>query len=184
MCDSNAQKTLTLPQIQHIDKIIGVLVAMQHQIPTAPVRRTTDACDPDAQKDDPWSSHRPTTLKGHRGCDTDSNLATKKVATKRFKQAVAEPILAGLEKLQARPDEVNTKLDGTKKNVSDRRDMMMKRDVSTSVAEAEKLIEESAQASGKLGVNGSERSPEQHAKRTCDIATVMQHDGRFELNVV
>ena len=41
--------------------------------------------------------------------------------------------------------------------------MMMKRDVSTSVAEAEKLIEESAQATGKLGVNGLERSLE-HAR--------------------
>ena len=73
---------------------------------------------------------------------------------------MAERILAGLEKLQERLDEINTKLDGTKKNVSDRKDMMMKRDVSTSVAEAEKLIKESAQATGKLGVNGSERSPE------------------------
>ena len=68
--------------------------------------------------------------------------------------------MAGLEKLQARLDEINTKLDGTKKGVSDRRDMMMKRDVSTSVAEAEKLIEESARATGKLGVSGSETSPE------------------------
>ena len=43
------------------------------------------------------------------------------------------------------------------------REMMMWRDVSTGVAEAEKLIEESAQATGKLGVNGFERSPE-HAQ--------------------
>ena len=60
---------------------------------------------------------------------------------------------------------------------------MMKRDVSTSVAEAEKLIKESARATGKLGVNGSERSPE-HAQRACDIATVRQHEGQFALNVV
>ena len=39
------QKTLTLPQIQYIDKIVGVAVAMQHQVPTAPVRRTTEARD-------------------------------------------------------------------------------------------------------------------------------------------
>ena len=67
----------------------------------------------------------------------------KKVATKHFTQAVAEPIMAGLENLQARLDEINTKLDGTMKDVSDRKDMMMKKDVSTSVAEAEKLIKES-----------------------------------------
>ena len=60
---------------------------------------------------------------------------------------------------------------------------MMKRDVSTSVAEAEKLIEESARAKGKLGVNGSETSPE-HARRTSDIATARQHEGQFALNVV
>ena len=59
----------------------------------------------------------------------------------------------------------------------------MKRDVSTSVAEVEKLIKESARATGKLGVNGSERSPE-HAQRACDIATVRQHEGQFALNVV
>ena len=51
------------------------------------------------------------------------------------------------------------KLDGTKMEVSDRRDMMMKREVSASVAESETLIKESAEATGKLGVNGSERSP-------------------------
>ena len=58
------QKTLTLLQIQYIDKIVGVAVAIQRQVPTAAVRRTTDACDSDVQKDDPWSSHRPSTLKG------------------------------------------------------------------------------------------------------------------------
>ena len=46
--------------------------------------------------------------------------------------------------------------------------MMKKKDASTSVAEAEKLIKESARATGKLGVNGSERSPE-HAQRACDV---------------
>ena len=71
----------------------------------------------------------------------------------------------------------------TKKDVSDRRDMMMKKDVSKSVAEAEKLIKESARATGKLGVNGSERSPE-HAQRAWDIATVRQHEDQFALNVV
>ena len=45
-CDS----TLT----QHIDKIVGVPVRVKHQVPTAPVRGTTD----------PWSSHRRSTLKG------------------------------------------------------------------------------------------------------------------------
>ena len=55
---------------------------------------------------------------------------------------------------------------------------MMKRDVSTSAAEAE-----TAQATGKLGVNFSERSPE-HARRTCGTATVRQHEGQFALNVV
>ena len=146
-----------LPQIQYIDKIVGVPMAMQHKVPTAPVRRTTDVCDSDVQKDDPWSSHNPSTLtrKGTSRSryntratnavvsSTDSNLAVKKVATKHFTQAVAEPIMAGLEKLQARLDEINTKLDGTMKDVSDRKDMMMKKDVSTSVAEAEKLIKES-----------------------------------------
>ena len=29
-----------------------------------PVRRKTDACDSDEQQDDPWSSHRPSTLRG------------------------------------------------------------------------------------------------------------------------
>ena len=52
---------------------------------------------------------------------TDSKLSIKKVATSCFTQAVAEPIMAGLEKLQARLDEINAKLDGTKKDVSDRR---------------------------------------------------------------
>ena len=59
----------------------------------------------------------------------------------------------------------------------------MKREVSSSVAEAEKLIKESAQATVKLGVNGSERSLE-HAQRACDIATKRQHEGLFALNVV
>ena len=50
----------------------------------------------------------------------DFNLATKKAATKRIKQAVAGPIMARLEQLQARLDEITTKRDGTKKDVSDR----------------------------------------------------------------
>ena len=91
--------------------------------------------------------------------------------------------MAGLEKLQARLGEINTKFDGTKKGVSERRDMMMKRDVSNSVDDAEKFIEESARAAGGLGVNGSETSPE-HARRTSDIATVRQHECQFALNVV
>ena len=59
----------------------------------------------------------------------------------------------------------------------------MKREVSASVAEAEKFIKESAQSTGKLGVNGSERSPE-HAQRACDVATMRQHLAQFALNVV
>ena len=59
---------------------------------------------------------------------------------------------------------------------------MMKRDVSTSVAEADKLIKKSARATGRLGVSGSERSLE-HAQRACDIATVRQHEVQFALNV-
>ena len=55
------------------------------------------------------------------------------------------------------------------------RGMMMKRDVSTSVVGAEKLIKEPAQGTGKLGVNDSERSLE-HAQRACDIAAVRQHE--------
>ena len=46
--------------------------------------------------------------------DMDSNLATKKAATKRIKQAVAEPTMARLHSW-ARPDEITTKRDGTKK---------------------------------------------------------------------
>ena len=30
------------------------------------MRQMTDACDSDVQKDDPWSSHKPSTLKGTR----------------------------------------------------------------------------------------------------------------------
>ena len=56
----------------------------------------------------------------------DVNLATKKAATKRIKQAVAEPIMARLEKLQARLGEITTERGGTKKDVSDR-DTTMKR---------------------------------------------------------
>ena len=41
---------------------------------------------------------------------TDSNFAAKNVGTKRSKQAVAEPILAGVEKIWARLDETNMKL--------------------------------------------------------------------------
>ena len=52
---------------------------------------------------------------------TDFNLARKKAATKRIKQAVAELIIAG-----DRLDEITTKRDGTKKDVSDR-DTRMKR---------------------------------------------------------
>ena len=102
------KKTWKLPQIQYIVKVVGFPVSMQHQVATAPVRRTTDVSDSDVQTDDPWSSHRPSTLKGTgtswlryntRASNTvvnrtDSNLATKKVATKRFTQAVAEPIMA------------------------------------------------------------------------------------------
>ena len=56
----------------------------------------------------------------------DFDFATKKAATKRIKQAVAEPIMARLEELQARLDEIPTKRDGIKKDVSDR-DTRMKR---------------------------------------------------------
>ena len=56
----------------------------------------------------------------------DLNLATKKAATKRTKQAVAEPTWRDSKKLRARLDEITTKRDGTKKDVSDR-DMRMKR---------------------------------------------------------
>ena len=96
---------------------------------------------------------------------TDFNLATKRVATKRSKQAVAEPLMAGLEKFQARLDEITTKPDGTKKDVSDRRDMMMKRDVSTSVAEMEKPIKSRRRQQGSLesmdrrGVQSTPRDP-------------------------
>ena len=83
----------------------------------------TDACDSDVQKGDPWSSHRPSTPKGTGTSrlqyninasntvvsSTDSDLATKKDATKRFTQAVAEPIRA-----EPRFDETTTKHDGTK----------------------------------------------------------------------
>ena len=54
------------------------------------------------------------------------DFATKKAATKWIKQAVAEPIMARLEKLQARLDEITRKRDGIKKDVSDR-DTRMKR---------------------------------------------------------
>ena len=37
-----------LPQIQYIDKIVGVAVTVHRQVPTAPVRGTT--CDLDVQK--------------------------------------------------------------------------------------------------------------------------------------
>ena len=63
------------------------------------------------------------------------------------------PIMAGLEKLQARFDEITTKLEGTKKDVSDRRDTMTKRHVSTSAVEAETLIKESARATREFGAN-------------------------------
>ena len=49
-CESDALKTLKPTQIQYIEKIVGVAVTMQRQVPTAPVRGTTDACDPDVQK--------------------------------------------------------------------------------------------------------------------------------------
>ena len=48
-CESDALKTLKT-QIQYIDKFVGVVVTMQRQVPTTPVRGTTDACDPDVQK--------------------------------------------------------------------------------------------------------------------------------------
>ena len=41
---------MKLPQIQYIDKIVGVAVTMQRQVPTTPVRGTTDVCDQDVQK--------------------------------------------------------------------------------------------------------------------------------------
>ena len=53
------KKTWKLPQIQYIDKIFDVPVAMKLQVPTDPVSRT-DTCDSE-QKDDPWKGH------GHRG---------------------------------------------------------------------------------------------------------------------
>ena len=37
------RRPVKLPQIQYIDKIVGVAVTMQRQVPTAPVRGTTDA---------------------------------------------------------------------------------------------------------------------------------------------
>ena len=87
----------------------------------------------------------------------------------RFTQAVAEI-------------EINAKLDGRRMSQTER-DMKMKRGVSTSVAEAEDLIKESARATGKLGVNGSEMSQER-AQKACDFATVRQHVSQFALNAV
>ena len=49
------QKIVELPQVlfmdevPYADKIFGVPVAMQHQVPTDTVRRTTDACDSDVK---------------------------------------------------------------------------------------------------------------------------------------
>ena len=60
------KNTWKLPQIPYTNKILGVPVAMQHQDPTVAVSTTTDACDSDVQQDDPWSSHKPSTLKGTR----------------------------------------------------------------------------------------------------------------------
>ena len=84
------------PTIKKILKTVEILHVVQRQCPpsrrsgtslsyrswmrlwTCALRRTADVCD----------------------SDTESNLATK-VATKRFAQAVAEPIKARLENLQA-----------------------------------------------------------------------------------
>ena len=76
------------------------------------------------------------------------NLATKKAATNRIKQAVEEPNLARLNSF---------KRDGTKKEVSDRGTRMKRGEISASAAEVEKLVQASAQSTRKLGVNGSER---------------------------
>ena len=58
-----AQKTSRPTLIEYIDKIVGVPVRVKHQVPTALVRGTTDACDSDVQED-PWSAHRSSTLTG------------------------------------------------------------------------------------------------------------------------
>ena len=50
--------------------------------------------------------------------NVELNFSTKKVATERIKQAVAEPIMARLEQLQARLDEI-TMRDGKLMDVSD-----------------------------------------------------------------
>ena len=56
-------------------------------------------------------------------------------------------------------------------------------EVSQEGGQEEKLIKESARATRKLGVHGSNRSPE-HAQRACDTATARQHECQFALNVV
>ena len=66
-----------------------------------------------------------------------------KTVTNRIKQTLTEPIMGPTRKR-----------DGTKKDVSDS-DTKMKRECLRT--EAEKLIQESAQSTRKLGVNGSER---------------------------
>ena len=62
VCDSDAQSRPILEQ--YIDKTVGVPRRVKHQVTTAPVRGKTDACDSDVQEEDPWSSHRSSTLKG------------------------------------------------------------------------------------------------------------------------
>ena len=112
-----------LPQIQYIDTIVG-LQCDERQMPAIQTcRKKTCGAPRPSTLQGTWSSRSryQTRASNTVVSSTDSKLSMKKVATSCFTQAVAEPITAGLEKLQARLDEINTKLDGTKKDVSDRR---------------------------------------------------------------
>ena len=103
----------------------------------------------------------------------DFNFATKKAATKRIKQAVAEPIMARLEKLQARLDEITTKRDGTKEDVSDRDTRMKRRSLPARLRRRSSLKSRCSQQ-GSLESMVRKESPER-AQR----ATILDNMTRF-----
>ena len=81
----------------------------------------------------------------------DFNVATKKAATKRIKQAVADPIMARLNSF--RPDPTRSP-----------RTVMEQRRMSQTGTRGE-----SVQSTRKLGVNGSEESPERAQRAKEDV---------------
>jgi len=126
--------------------------------------------------------------------NTRTFLETQKTTAEGFTPSVAEPTAAELEKFQARLDQVAAGLETTKKSISSRKDDMLKREVLSSVEEAEKKVLAATHATAQLTARafaewtenardqaGEEVAPEL-MRGVCEIAGKAQHEAQDGLN--